>query len=210
MRWLDARLVFILVLVLVPGLVRLILILFFEGHASLTVIAFRTVIAVLVIIADVFYRRQFIALGRAGEGLNNFILQHDQVALNVLRGDLEAVEKECGAAGVEARGAKIIEDLGEGELDCGRVFRDWELEGFIGGGPWRVGEAVYAGVEVAIGHATEGGRLAPESIGLDVTAFGIHIGPPVLAGKCTTPPRYFANKILIFMTLRRGCRRKIL
>jgi hypothetical protein len=118
MRWLDARLVFI-VLVLVPGLVLLILIFLFEEHASLTEIDIGAVITVLVTSADVFLRGQLIAIGGMVETLDEFVPENHRVPLDVLRSDLEGVETEASAAWVEVLGTDSLENLGEGELNGG-------------------------------------------------------------------------------------------
>jgi len=51
----------------------------------------------------------------------------------VLAGDLEAVEQEAGAFGVEVVGGKPLEDFADGVLDGGAVFGEWDLEGRAAG-----------------------------------------------------------------------------
>ena len=90
-------------------------------------------------------------------------------------GDLEAVEEEAGAAGVELVGGDALEDLGDGELDGGAVFDEGEVEGFAFGG----GGFAFAGVpnrdaggvvEVAKLFVAEAGGAAAKAVGLDVAA----------------------------------------
>ena len=48
-------------------------------------------------------------------------------------GDLEAVEQEAGAAGVDLVAGDAAEDLADGELDGGAVFGQGEVEGGLAG-----------------------------------------------------------------------------
>jgi hypothetical protein len=48
-------------------------------------------------------------------------------------GDLEAVEEQAGAAGVDGVGGDGLEDLADGLLDGGAVFGDGEVEGGLAG-----------------------------------------------------------------------------
>jgi hypothetical protein len=48
-------------------------------------------------------------------------------------GDLEAVEEEAGAAGVDVVGGDALEDLADGVLDGGAVFGQGEFEGGAAG-----------------------------------------------------------------------------
>ena len=57
-------------------------------------------------------------------------------------GDLEAVEEEAGAAGVDVVGGDALEDLADGVLDGGAVFREGDFEG---------GAAAAAGAGLAAG-----------------------------------------------------------
>jgi hypothetical protein len=43
-------------------------------------------------------------------------------------GDLEAVEEEAGAAGVDVVGCDALKDFADGGLDCGTVFGQREVE----------------------------------------------------------------------------------
>ena len=68
----------------------------------------------------------------------------------VVAGDLETVKKEAGAAGLELAGGDVAEDLADGKLDGGTVFREWELEGDVGAGAGEAGGRNAGGaVEVA-------------------------------------------------------------
>jgi hypothetical protein len=49
-------------------------------------------------------------------------------------GDLEAVEEETGAAGVDVVGGDALEDLADGVLDGGTVFGEGDFEGGCAGG----------------------------------------------------------------------------
>ena len=95
---------------------------------------------------------------------------------DILRSDLEGVEVEAGVARVELRGAQGVEDLGEGNLDGAAILQNGELERLIRGEGRGCGDAVQAGVEVTIGFAAEGWRLAFAAVGHDVTAFVTHCG----------------------------------
>jgi hypothetical protein len=87
-------------------------------------------------------------------------------------GDLEAVEEEAGAAGVDVVGGDALEDLADGVLDGGTVFREGDFEG---------GAAAPAGAGVGCGFAggvvvvaevfsAEAWAAAAVAVGEDVTA----------------------------------------
>ena len=80
--------------------------------------------------------------------------------------DLESVEEEAGAAGVDVVGGEALEDEADGELDGGAVLGDGDVEG---------GEAGFAGLRVGGGAAggvvvvaevlvAEGGGAAAASV----------------------------------------------
>jgi hypothetical protein len=125
------------------------------------------------------------------------------VTLDILRGNLEGVEKEAGTARVEAEGAKGIENLGEGDLNGAAVFEDGKSEGPVRGYGRLRGKAVEAGVKVAIRLASQSRRMALGSVGHDVAALVRHCGP------FPTPP-YFCKEILCFQQMRQGLRAKFL
>ncbi|MGD0731838.1 MAG: hypothetical protein ABR956_11280 [Terracidiphilus sp.] len=56
----------------------------------------------------------------------------DGIARDILRGDLESVETEAGAARVELGRDEGVEDPGKGMLDGATVFEDGELQVPIG------------------------------------------------------------------------------
>jgi len=94
----------------------------------------------------------------------------------VERGDLEAVEEETGAAGVELVGGEAVEDLADGLLDGAAVFGDGEGEGSgavlalgeVDGGDGRAG--VGAAVVEAEVLVEEAGAAAAVAVGEDVAA----------------------------------------
>jgi hypothetical protein len=73
----------------------------------------------------------------------------DGVRGEVGAGDLEAVEEEPSAAGVEVVGGDALQNETDGELDGGAVLGDVEVEGgeagFAGGG---IGDGEACGVVV--------------------------------------------------------------
>jgi hypothetical protein len=104
-------------------------------------------------------------------------------------GDLEAIEEEAGAAGVDVVGGDTLEDLSDGVLDGGSVLRErdfkggaasvWTSRGFAGGV-----------VVVAEVFAAEAWAAAAVAVGKDVAALvafwcfgwcfdgGVHWSPP--------------------------------
>ena len=95
-------------------------------------------------------------------------------------GDLEAVEEESGAAGVDLVGGDALENFTEGLLDGGAVFGDGELE--FEGCEWAVFGRGFAGGVVVVAEVlvAERGRAAAVSGGEDVAAlvaFGFHVSP---------------------------------
>ena len=87
-------------------------------------------------------------------------------------GDLEAVEEETGATGVDLVGGDATEDLADGELDSGAVFGEGEVEGgfgWCGRGGFGEGFARFAVVE-AEGFAAEGPGPAAVAVGEEVAA----------------------------------------
>ena len=134
------------------------------------------------------------------------------VAREIEAGDLETVEKQAGAAGVEVVGGDAFEDEGEGELDAGAV-------GYLVGRKGEGAEAGLAGGGVFDGAAggvvvvaerlvAETGRAASAAVGVDVATLvaggvgwrgevGGHGGSfwsgkwLVVSGKWWWPPRWF-------------------
>jgi hypothetical protein len=91
--------------------------------------------------ANGFLRRHFISVGIGGEDFNGAFRDDVRAAIDVLRCDLEAIEKEAGALGIETGGAEGAEDLGECELDGAAIFEDGQLDRIKGRARFRV-EAV--------------------------------------------------------------------
>jgi len=97
-------------------------------------------------------------------------------------GDLEAVEEEAGAAGVELVGGEAVEDLADGLLDGGAVFGGGEGEG--GGLVLALGEVdggdglAGVGAEVVEAEvlAGEAGAAAAVASGEDVAALEAAFG----------------------------------
>jgi hypothetical protein len=87
-------------------------------------------------------------------------------------GDLEAVEEEAGAAGVDVVGGDALEDLADGVLDRGTVFWKRDLEGGAAAPAGRrVGGGFAGGVVVeAEVFSAEAGAAAAVAVGEDVAA----------------------------------------
>jgi hypothetical protein len=100
------------------------------------------------------------------------------VALGVLvfgqvcAGDLEAVEEQAGAFGVDGGGGKALEDLGDGCLNGAAIFWDGQLEGVgtVVAIAEMFGGAAGGVVVVAEVLATQAWAAATVAIGKDVTA----------------------------------------
>jgi hypothetical protein len=90
-------------------------------------------------------------------------------AIDVLRGDLEGIEQQAGAAGVEAGVEQGAGDLGERDLDGGSIFEQRDLD-VARHGAAGFGRDADAGVKVAKGGVAESRGLASVAVGLDVTA----------------------------------------
>ena len=87
-------------------------------------------------------------------------------------GDLEAVEEQAGAAGVEVVGGDALEDLADGGLDGGAVLGEGQVEGGAAGAAGaRVGGGAAGGVVVvAEVLVAERGAAAAVAVGEDVAA----------------------------------------
>jgi hypothetical protein len=87
-------------------------------------------------------------------------------------GDLEAVEEEAGAAGVDVVGGDALEDLADGGLDSGAVFGQRQMEGgAAAAAPARVGDGFAGGVVVVAElFLAEAGAGAAVAVGEDVAA----------------------------------------
>ena len=87
-------------------------------------------------------------------------------------GDLEAVEEQAGAAGVDVVGGDALEDFAYGLLDGGTVFRQRKVEGGAAASTLlRVGDGFSGGVVVvAEVFSAEAGAAAAMAVGEDVAA----------------------------------------
>jgi hypothetical protein len=101
--------------------------------------------------------------------------------------DLEAVEEQAGAPGVERVGGEAGEDFGDGELDGGAVFEVSHEEGFLPGAA--VAEVFHRAailvVKIAEIFFLECGRAAAAAGSEDVTALEAWIGS---GGHAWVPP----------------------
>ena len=163
---------------------------FFFGLVVFAIVSLVAGTTVVRRVADGFLRGELFALGAAGEEGDRIRLEDVQVVRDILRGDLEAVEKEAGTTRIEFRGGKGVEDLGKGDLDGAAVLQDRELEWLILAAALLSGKAVEAGVEVAIRRAAEGRRMTPDAVGHNMTTFLIHLDPP--------PPGVFCMEVSYF------------
>jgi len=104
-------------------------------------------------------------------------------------GDLEAVEEEAGAAGVDVVRGDALEDFADGGLDGGAVFRERDFEGGAAAlaGAW-VGRGFAGGVVVvAEVFSAEAWAAAAVAVGEDVAA--------LVAPGCSSPRRCFLRKV---------------
>ena len=94
------------------------------------------------------------------------------VAWEVGAGDLEAVEQETGALGVDLVVGDAEEDLADGELDGGAVFGHGEVEvGLVGSAlTWVLHRATGGVVVVAEVFGAEAWAAAAVAVGEDVAA----------------------------------------
>ena len=87
-------------------------------------------------------------------------------------GDLEAVEEEPGAAGIDLVGGDAAEDFADGGLDGGAVLGERQVEGGLTGAAlFGIGDGCSGGVVVvAEVLMAEGRAAAAASVGVDVAA----------------------------------------
>src|ERR1039458_3558151 len=180
-----------------PALWRRLLVLFFR----IVVFACITPIAACAIggFADFLFRGQLIAFAGDGHGVHSFGILTGGSAIDILRGDLEGVEEQAGAARIEAGAEQRSYDLGGRYLDGGGILQHGELDVTPVGG-LRFGHGMHAGVEITIGRLEQSRRLASLPVGLDMTAKLVYQAPP---------HPYFVNKFLVFLSLQTGLRCKI-
>jgi hypothetical protein len=93
-------------------------------------------------------------------------------------GDLEAVEEQAGAAGVDVVGGDALEDFADGLLDGGTVFRQRKVEGGAAASALlRVGDGFSGGVVVVAEiFSAQAGAAATMAIGEDVAALVLFDG----------------------------------
>jgi hypothetical protein len=110
---------------------------------------------------DLRFFALLIALGAMGFGLRE-----------VQAGDLKAVEKEAGSAGIDLVGGDALEDLADGELDGGLVLGEGQVElGTAVLAVARIGYGAAGGVVVvAEVFAAEAWAAAAVAVGEDVAA----------------------------------------
>jgi hypothetical protein len=87
-------------------------------------------------------------------------------------GDLEAIEEEAGAAGVDVVGCDALEDFADGGLDGGAVFLERQVEGGAAASAlfWFGDRAAGGVVVVAELFAVQAGAAAAVAVGEDVAA----------------------------------------
>jgi hypothetical protein len=87
-------------------------------------------------------------------------------------GDLEAVEEETGAAGVDVVGGDALEDFADGGLDGGTVFGKRQVEGGAAASALaRLGDGLSGGVVVVTEFfVVQAGAAAAVAVGEDVAA----------------------------------------
>jgi hypothetical protein len=95
--------------------------------------------------------------------------------------DLEAVEEQAGAAGVDVVGGDAAEDFSDGMLDGGTVFRQRKVEGGAAASTLLGVDDGFSGgvVVVAEVFSAQAGAAAAVAVGEDVAAlvlFGVWCG----------------------------------
>ena len=87
-------------------------------------------------------------------------------------GDLEGVEEESGAAGVDLVEGDALDDLADGGLDGAAVLGEWQVEGGLQTSAFAEVFHRAAGLVVVIAEmfSTEGARAAAVAVGEDVAA----------------------------------------
>jgi hypothetical protein len=137
--------------------------------------AFAAVVDVLV--AEVLAGGELVACGGLLRGLDGLFLMEVRLGIDETRGNPDPAEKAGGFLEVDAAIDDGVVDAGDGELDCGGIFRRGQLDGAV----FEAGlcaDGVDFGVVVAEWAVLEGRGLAAEPVGLDVPARLVHIISP--------------------------------
>src|SRR5579859_2403291 len=87
-----------------------------------------TVVAFLVIVADIIDRGEFGAVWGLLGGLDGLVRVEELLAINELRGNSETVEKNRSLSQIETAIDDGIVDAGNGELDGGRILGRRKLQ----------------------------------------------------------------------------------
>jgi len=95
-----------------------------------------------------------------------------------LRGDLEAVEQESGAAGIDAASGEGVEHLRDSGLDGALVFKHGKVERGISGSALGRGSPAELDVVVAEGCVVKGRGVTLQAAGKDVPTFVVHRDSP--------------------------------
>jgi hypothetical protein len=126
----------------------------------------------------------------------------------VAAGDLQAVEEQTGALGVEVVGGQAAQDAGDGELDGGAVFELSYFEGGLSGAAGflrssPLGEVFHRAailvVKIAEIFLFECGRAAAMACGEDVAALETYFGR---SGHARGYPWPYSGKIFKILELR--------
>jgi hypothetical protein len=148
------------------------------GFVIFAGVALVAVAAIFGRLAKGFFWGKLFAIHVVGErGYRGLAIEGDGLGVYVLGGDLEAIEEEPGALGIESGGTERVEDLGEGDLDGLAIFQDRDVDGLVSAVAFSGGVEVTAGVEVAVWLAGENRRLAPGSAGHDMATLFMHYDP---------------------------------
>ncbi len=124
-------------------------------------------------LADVSAWGEFVALDGLLRGLDRVGCIEFLLAIDELRGNLDAVENGGGLLESDAVIDDGVVDAGHGKLDGGGIFGRGQLQGAVSQ-VWLGADGVNLGVVVAELAALEDGGLAAEPVGLDVPAFHVH------------------------------------
>ena len=117
-----------------------------------------------------FFQSEVVAVGVVAH-ISHWI-RHIGATLVELGGDLEAVEQEASALGVDALVDDCVEDLGESDLQSASVFQRRQLDAVPD--ILRTGGAPEVDMVVAKGGLAEGWGFALVSAGHDVATLVVH------------------------------------